>query len=98
MSLIVWAVIRHYASERAKKRYPKQPERARQMADHECGIYDGPYKLEPLTLPQRIGLLLGLAEYEQDPREISFTDGSDMSWSWKRQLRHAYKVLTTGKY
>ena len=89
--------IRCRAEERAHEKYPEQSERRRQMADSECAEDNGPYNLEPLTWSQRIGLVLGLAEYERDPREISFPDIPDMSPPWKHQLRYTYKVLTTGK-
>jgi len=90
----MYVFARTRAQERAQKKYPKQPERARQMTDHECGVCNGPYNLEPLAWPQRIKLILGLAEYERDVLEVNFLD---MSPPWRRQLRYVFKVLTTGK-
>lgn len=49
-----YVIIRTRAERRARKKYPNQLERAREMIDSECGEYNGPYTLEPLTLWQRL--------------------------------------------
>jgi hypothetical protein len=73
MSLEVWAYIRTYAKARAEKKYPHQPERARHMADHECGVYNGPYSLEPLTLWQRIEDYFFEDTHTKDITSINFS-------------------------
>lgn len=60
-----WVRIRTLAEARAKKKFPDQPERARQMADHECGVWDGPYALEPLTPFQHLKQLCGFDQYSE---------------------------------
>ncbi len=52
----MWGLQLGRAKDRARKKYPNQPERARQMCDKEMGVYDGPYNLEPLNWFQKIQL------------------------------------------
>lgn len=54
-----WGVSVARAQKEARKRYPKQPERARHYHHKILGVYDGPYHLEPLTIGQRIAFIFG---------------------------------------
>lgn len=65
--------IRCKAEERARRKYPNQPERAREMADSECAEYNGPYKLEPLSRTQQLELILDRQAHAIDPLTIDFT-------------------------
>jgi hypothetical protein len=49
-----WGTQLARAQARARKKFPNQPERARQMQDEELAIYNPPYNLEQLTLWQKI--------------------------------------------
>lgn len=91
-----WVRIVTRASQRANNKYPKQPERARQMADHECGISNGPYQFEPLTIFQRIQVLIYSRAHERDGVKLKLA-GS------QKEMRHLrvnrfFNLLFNGAY
>ncbi len=86
----MWGMQLARAQERAERRYPKQPERARKMADSELAIYNGPYKLEPLTVTQRIAVIFG-ADHIVDLSDLPLTANA-----WQ-QFKRGLQFFLTGK-
>lgn len=84
------------SKERAQRKYPRQPERARHLADSEVGIDNGPYKFEKLSLPQRLHVLWNDKAHSKHP-DWALRDPITLSQR-RQRINRLFRLLWRGEH